>query len=66
MTAWAMPIADMNDRVEEPPEEIISSGTPVSGISPVTPPMLNRQWMTKYNAVPTRMILPFSLLIFIA
>ena len=38
ITDWDMPIAVMMDINEDPPLEMKSSGTPVSGIKPLTPP----------------------------
>ena len=55
-----MPIAIMNESADDPPEEIISNGTPVKGIIPVTPPTLNNVCASRYAAVPTRKILARS------
>ena len=34
-------------KVDEPPEEINSNGTPVIGINPETPPTLTNRWVKK-------------------
>lgn len=41
----------------EPPAEIKSSGTPVIGISVLTPPMLMKKWSRKYAAEHSSMTL---------
>ena len=66
MTACAIPTQNIIDNVDDPPDEISSKGTPVKGIIPVTPPILKKQWTTKYIAVPTSMIFAFSFFILLA
>ena len=41
----------------EPPLEMNSSGTPVSGSSALTPPTFSMKWAPRYMAAPLRMIL---------
>lgn len=57
ITRWQMPMAMEAASRLDPPEEMNSSGMPVMGIRPDTPPTFSRKCRKMYVPVPARITL---------